>query len=77
MTGGDVSEYEELFRGVTIKVGLRQQGHIPTVQFMLSQGATDENSFFTEGGRLLDAGCYMTVFDEHFDERATSERANL
>src|SRR5262245_13768918 len=29
----------------------------------------NENVFFTEDGRILDPGCYLTVFDEHFKER--------
>ena len=33
-------EFDELFRGVPIKIGLRQQGHIPTVERMLAHGAT-------------------------------------
>lgn len=34
------SEIEELFHGVTIRFGLRQQGHLPTVKRMLAEGAS-------------------------------------
>lgn len=40
-----------------------------------SVGCADSNTFFTEKGRVLCAGCFLTVFDEHFDERAPKESA--
>jgi hypothetical protein len=63
--GYDVIGFREVFSSMTAdKVKCEWCGYV--LNF-------DENSFFTEEGRLLDAGCYLTVFDEHFKERENGE----
>lgn len=36
----DRKAVEEIFRGVKVCIGLRQQGHMPTVERMRADGAT-------------------------------------
>lgn len=34
----------------------------------------DANVFFTDKGRPLDAGCYLTVFDEDIEKRNSEKQ---